>query len=224
MSEFTAKAQASIAELHATGLLDSPPEEQFERINAMVGRLLHVPTALVTLIDANRQFFKASSGLPEPWATRRETPLTHSFCQYVVLNEVPLQVQDARLDPLVRDNLAVTDLGVIAYLGMPLRSNGITIGSLCAIDGKPRQWTSDDFATLRDLAVLVERQIALRVQLGALREGLAAPLARLHQIAMTRAADAALPAEVRADFAAVAEAIARQGEQVAGLIRAATRS
>ncbi len=154
---------ASVAALRRTGLLDAPPDEQFERVTAMVARLLRVPVALVSLVDADRQFFQSARGLEEPWATRRQTPLTHSFCSYVVASEAPLQVNDAREEVIFRDNPAVAELGVIAYLGMPLRtSGGTTIGSVCAIDSRPRQWTSDDFANLKDLAALAEVQLALR--------------------------------------------------------------
>lgn len=215
--------------LRSAGLLDSPKEEHFEKITTMVGRLLKVPVALVSLVDIDRQFFKSAQGLAEPWATRRETPLTHSFCQHVVTSEMPLQVNDAREEALVRDNLAVADLGVIAYLGMPIRLQGVTVGSLCAIDGKPRQWTSDDFATLRDLASLADAQIALRSEVRAIltdkksgvvatvADEVSAPLDPARTIAAQRAGDAALPADVRADFQRVADAISRQDRVLADL-------
>jgi GAF domain-containing protein len=93
----------------------------------------------VSLVDADRQFFKSALGLPEPWATRRETPLSHSFCQHVVATGAPLRVEDARDHSLVCDNLAIPELGVVAYLGMPLATaDGQVLGSLCAIDTEPR--------------------------------------------------------------------------------------
>ena len=128
----------------------------------MVSRLLHVPVALVSLVDANRQFFKSSFGLPEPWASQRETPLTHSFCQHVVNSGEPLIVTDARDNAIVRSNCAVIDLGVIAYLGVPLTTEaGHVLGSLCAIDIIARQWSEDDICLLRDMASIVMREIAL---------------------------------------------------------------
>ncbi len=221
----------NVQALRATGLLDSPKEEHFEKLTTMVGRLLKVPVALVSLIDFDRQYFKSQMGLAEPWATRQETPLTHSFCQHVVLSEMPLQVNDARQEALVRDNLAVSELGVVAYLGMPIRVKGVTIGSLCAIDGKPRQWTSDDFATLRDLASLADAQIALRNEARAvvaaekgrviseLEAELNAPLEPARKIAEQRAQDAMLPADVRADFQRVIDGFtqhARKLEEIRG--------
>ena len=73
-----------LAALWRTGLLDTPPEQVFDRLTRLVRRLLGTPVALVSLVDADRQFFKSAVGLPEPWAARRETPLSHSFCQHVV--------------------------------------------------------------------------------------------------------------------------------------------
>ena len=83
--------------LRATGLLDSPPDLAFDRLVKLVRRLLNVPVSLVSLIDIDRQFFKSSLGLLEPWATLRQTPLSHSFCQHVVSTEKPLVIDDARL-------------------------------------------------------------------------------------------------------------------------------
>ena len=146
--------ETRLAALWRVGLLDTAPEEVFDRLTRLARRLLGAPVALVSLVDADRQFFKSALGLPEPWATKRETPLSHSFCQHVVATGAPLRVEDAREHPLVCDNLAVPELGVVAYLGMPLATaDGQVLGSLCAIDTEPRSWTAEDAAALRDLAL-----------------------------------------------------------------------
>jgi signal transduction histidine kinase/CheY-like chemotaxis protein/GAF domain-containing protein len=146
--------------LRETGLLDSPADETFDAITRQVAAQLGVPVALVSLVDRHRQFFKSFSGLPEPWAGLRETPLTHSFCQYVVSARKPLVVTDAREHPVVMNNLAIPDIGVIAYAGVPLvTSEGYVLGSLCAIDTRPRTWSDEDLLLLRQLAVGVEREI-----------------------------------------------------------------
>jgi GAF domain-containing protein len=88
--------------LRSTGLLDSPAEEAFDRLTRLAARLLRVPVALVSLVDEDRQFFKSCFGLPEPLATQRETPLSHSFCQHVVNLEDLLVAGDAREHPLLR--------------------------------------------------------------------------------------------------------------------------
>jgi GAF domain-containing protein len=142
---------ARLSALRDTGLLDSPPEEPFDRLTRLASKLLDVPVALVSLVEDDRQFFKSSVGLPEPYASERETPLTHSFCQHVTVMSGPLLVKDARTHPLVKDNQAVTDLDVIAYAGVPLEDrDGQTLGSLCAIDTKPRRWSEEDVAVLED--------------------------------------------------------------------------
>jgi two-component sensor histidine kinase len=148
--------------LRATNLLDSPADAEFDRLTSLVSRLLHVPVALVSLVDTDRQFFKSSTGLPEPWASARQTPLSHSFCQHVVTSAAPLVVEDARTHPVVRTNPAVLDLGVIAYLGVPLATPaGHVLGSLCAIDTKVRTWSAADIAVMKDMAAIVMREIAL---------------------------------------------------------------
>lgn len=135
--------------LQATGLLDTPPEENFDRLTRLASRILRVPVSLISLVGADRQFFKSQVGLPAPYDTARETPLTHSFCQHVVTNENILSVSDAKADPRLRDNLAMRDLGVVAYLGVPLcMPDGSVLGSLCAIDREDREWEPEDISAL----------------------------------------------------------------------------
>lgn len=152
-----------LSALYQTDLMDSGPEERFDRLTRLVGATLSVPVALVSLVDTKRQFFKSTFGLPEPWKTQRETPLTHSFCQHVVARAAPLVIDDATLDPLVCNNLAIPELNVRAYLGIPLLTGeGHVLGSLCAIDSQPHQWSGREQEILADFAKLVEEQIALR--------------------------------------------------------------
>src|SRR5215212_2611658 len=146
--------------LQKTGLLDSPPEEPFDRLTQLVCRVIGVPVSLVSLVDADRQFFKSQRGLPEPWSQVRETPLTHSFCQHVVIRGEALVIDNAASDEIVCNNLAIRDLGVAAYLGVPLTTpEGHVLGSLCAIDAKPRKWTRDDLLTLQDIARAVMGEV-----------------------------------------------------------------
>jgi GAF domain-containing protein len=129
---------ARLNTLARTGLLDSAPEQAFDRLTRLAARLLGVPIVLVSLVAENRQFFKSQVGLPEPWASARQTDLIHSFCQHVIAARKPLVVEDARVHPLVCDNPAVPDLGVVAYAGVPLiTAGGQALGSFCAIDTGP---------------------------------------------------------------------------------------
>ena len=90
--------------------MDSPREQAFDRLTERAARELGVPTAVISLVDDRRQFFKSAVGLDAEVAEQRGTPLSHSFCQHVVHTGTPLRVEDARRHPLVRDNLAVRDL------------------------------------------------------------------------------------------------------------------
>ena len=144
-------------------MLDTPPEAAFDRLTRLASKILKTPVALVSLVDDHRQFFKSQVGLSEPWATRRETPLSHSLCQHVVTSGTPLIVEDAREHELVRDSLAIPELGVIAYAGVPLvTADGGALGSFCAIDVQPRSWTDEDVEILRDLAASTITEIELR--------------------------------------------------------------
>jgi signal transduction histidine kinase len=95
-------------------------------------------------------------------------PLSHSLCQQVVVSGAPLLVEDAPNDSRVCDNLAVRDLGLVAYTGIPLRdSDGHAIGSFCVIDQAPRAWTDDDIETLSELAMSAMTEIELRGEIAA---------------------------------------------------------
>jgi GAF domain-containing protein len=147
--------------LRRTGLLDTDPDERFDGLARVAAKALHAPIALVTLVDEDRQFFKSCIGLTkEPWASQRETPLSHSFCQHAVAARRPLIVDDAREHPTLRDNLAIRDLDVIAYAGIPLiGADGEALGTLCVIDDKPRHWRGEETALLQEIANAVVAQI-----------------------------------------------------------------
>ena len=84
MSESDSREARRLSVLQSTGLLDSDAEAPFDRLTRLSSRLLGAPVALISLVDDHRQFFKSAEGLAEPWASRRQTPLSHSFCQHVV--------------------------------------------------------------------------------------------------------------------------------------------
>src|ERR1700720_377738 len=109
-----------VAALRRLVLLDTAPSLAFDRLTELAAQLLDAPVALITLIEADRQFFLSASGLPEPIASVRQTPLDYSICQFAVAAGRPYIVDDARTEPLLAGNSAVTDLGVVAYAGIPL--------------------------------------------------------------------------------------------------------
>ena len=142
--------------LRILGILDTPPEPRFDALTRTACRLFGVPTALVSLIDADRQWFKSRQGLEAP-----ETPRDISFCGHAILGEGPFVVDDARADPRFHDNPLVTgNLGLRFYAGMPLRSaEGLPYGTLCLIDYTPRSLPPGDLEALRDLAILAEAEL-----------------------------------------------------------------
>jgi len=147
-------------------LMDTPTEDMFDNLTHLATRLLGAPVSLISLVDGNRQWFKSIVGLPDPWASRRQTPLSHSFCQYVVTSQKPLIITDARKVDFLKDNLAIPDLNVIGYLGMPLTTtDGHTLGSLCVIDSQPRDWTQDEVEIVHDLAATTMSLIEMRSQI-----------------------------------------------------------
>jgi len=164
------QSEARLDALRRTSLLDSPPEEVFDRLTRLAATLLRVPIAAVSLVDVDRQFFKSQCGMSGPPASSRQTPLTHSFCKHVVASRAPLIVPDARLDPSFVQHPAVSELGWISYAGIPLiSSQGHALGSFCVADGQPHDWTEDDIEILRTLATSTISEMELRRQSEELR-------------------------------------------------------
>ena len=158
-------------ELPARTPLAAVADEAFDRIAELVRKVLHVPVGLVSLVDRDGQVFPGQAGLPDPWSVSRCTPLTHSFCQYVVHTARPLVVADARLDPVLQSNLAIADLGVVGYAGIPLVDlDGTVVGSLCAIDTQPHDWTNREIDLLSDLAAACSAELQLRSAAESARE------------------------------------------------------
>jgi GAF domain-containing protein len=139
-----------LAELKGYGVLDTPNEAEFDAIVREAAAALGVPIALISLIDENRQWFKARVGL-EP----QETPRSISFCTHAIRGPDVFVVNDAQADPRFSENPLVTgDPNIRFYAGAPLRtSTGKRIGTLCVIDSMARpQLTERDTARLTLLA------------------------------------------------------------------------
>ncbi len=162
--------EARLEALRRTGLLDSPPDEAFDRLTRLARAVLHVPIALVSLVDSDRQFFKSQSGLSEPLASERQTPLTKSFCKHAVGSREPLVVVDARRDPLFAQIAEGSDVGVVAYAGVPLiTAEGFALGTFCIVDRQPHEWTDEEIGILRVLATSAVSEIELQRVVGELR-------------------------------------------------------
>ena len=141
----------------------SVADADLDRLATLVRTMLDVPTALVTLVGPDEQVFPGAVGLPGAWQQRRRTPLSHSFCRYVRDNGRPLVVRDAREVEVLAGNGAIADLGVVAYCGVPLLGpDGAVVGAVCAIDGRPRDWTDTDVEVLTQIAGLAASELRLR--------------------------------------------------------------
>ena len=159
--------------LHALAkfaLLDTAPEPEFERITAHAARIFHVPIALVSLVDAHRQWFKSHHG-----TTLCETPRDQAFCAHTILENRPLIVPDATLDARFADNPLVTGAPFIRfYAGAPLTTReGANLGSLCLLDTAPRAFSEADTASLVELAGVVMAAVEARLTEQRLRSEIA---------------------------------------------------
>jgi len=149
--------QSRLKSLRSLDILDTPPEERFDRYTRMAKRMFGVPIALVSLVDENRQWFKSCFGLPVS-----ETPRDISFCGHAILGKEVFVIPDALQDERFADNPLVTQEPHIRfYAGCPLSAiDGSKLGTLCIIDQEPREFTEEDRETLQDLASMVEQELA----------------------------------------------------------------
>lgn len=148
-----------LAALIATGLLDSEHEAVFDAIVALAATICCVPMAAISLIDRDRQWFKASVGL-----NVGETPREDAFCAYTILSPQPLEVDDACADIRFRDNrLVLGEPHIRFYAGVPLTTvDGLALGALCVIDREPRQLDAQQWQSMQHLARVAERLVAAR--------------------------------------------------------------
>lgn len=152
-----------LAAVHATGLRDEENKPFLDRLADAARQVVNAPVGLITLIEADRQVFISAPGLQEPWASRGESPLAYSFCAETIDCRDPLVVNDARLDPRLKDNPAIREMDVVAYLGIPLVSrDGHVLGALCVIDSLPRTWVPGQVALVETLAQAALDHVASR--------------------------------------------------------------
>jgi GAF domain-containing protein len=151
--------------LRDLALIDGPFETIYDRFTQLASKAVGAPVSLVSMVGGDYQFFKSYVGLPEPWASQRNTPLSHSICRHVVVNDEPLIVTDTREVDFLKDNGAIPTLNMIGYLGMPIHlKDGRSLGSFCVIDGKPREWTQTEIEIVRELAEIVTNEIELKAK------------------------------------------------------------
>lgn len=150
---------ARLAALSRYEVMDTPGEAPFDRITGLVQTIFQIPIAIVSLIDAERQWFKSCVGLGAT-QTSREV----SFCTHTIQGRQPMFVPDTLLDPRFAENILVTGEPYIrSYLGVPLSTpDGYNLGSLCAIDIRPRRYTPDQIQVMKSFAALVMDELELR--------------------------------------------------------------
>ncbi|MBL4740040.1 MAG: sensor domain-containing diguanylate cyclase [Sneathiella sp.] len=145
-----------IQSLKSLDILDTPPEERFDRLTRLAKRMFNVPVAIVSLVDSERQFFKSKIGVEIS-----ETPRDVSFCAHTILTKQVFIVPDTTKDKRFMDNPLVTGpLNIQFYAGCPLHHlDGSSLGALCIMDEKARNFGDEELDALRDLAALVEAEL-----------------------------------------------------------------
>ncbi len=153
--------------LHALDILDTEPESAFDRLTEFAAELFDTPIALVSLVDADRQWFKSVVGLEV-----RQTPRAVAFCAHAIVADDVFVVEDASSDPRFCRNPLVTGAPEIRfYAGAPIRTEtGERLGTVCVIDRKPRQFSARDASRLEKLAACAMSEMALRKALKAERD------------------------------------------------------
>lgn len=153
---------ARLAAVRDIRLLDTPAEAVFDRMTQLAAKLTGAPVTFVSLVDADRDFYKSAYGLGEPLKTTREL-MGRTFCHYAVVSGEPVVIEDATQLPVFKDVPTVNSLGVRAYAGIPLKTaTGEVLGSFCAVDFQAKKWTPLQIEVLSELAEASMREIRLR--------------------------------------------------------------
>ena len=136
--------------------LGPPMQEALDRVTYLAGQALDAPAVCVSLVDAERRLLASSYGLPVPTALL----ISHAFHKHIVASRRPLVVADGRHDPLVAQNPVVRDGTVRSCVGMPFgTADGRTIGTLLAMDPRPRRWTAPQLDLLDKLSALIVSEV-----------------------------------------------------------------
>lgn len=151
--------------LEESGLMDTPPEEVFDRLTRLTARFLNAPVCLLSIVSDSRQFFKSAFGLEGELAVQRGTPACDSVCQCVVKEGAQLMISDTRTSPLLKERDMIVNAGMISYMGYPVMTpDGFILGSFCVIDHKERIWEKDEIELIREFARTVNSEIGARIR------------------------------------------------------------
>lgn len=150
---------ARLAAVDASGLLDSPPEDVFDRLTWLATQVTECPIALITILGSQRQWFKSRIGID-----LMETPRDWAFCNHAIAQDGPLMVEDAQSDPRFAANPMVTGAAHIRfYAGIALRdAGGQPLGTLCVLDREPRRLRDREMKALEELAAIASEELVRR--------------------------------------------------------------
>jgi len=160
--------QARLEALRQYGIMDTPPEEEFENITSLASRICGTPMSLITLLDDQRQWFKSAIGID-----LKETPIEYAFCAHAIKNPSELTVvPDSRKDERFANNPFVTgEPHIVFYAGMPLVDEwGFALGSLCVLDVQEQTLTPFQLTALKQLAKQVVALLQLKKKAGELEK------------------------------------------------------
>jgi signal transduction histidine kinase/CheY-like chemotaxis protein len=143
-------------------MLDTSPEPTYDRITKLLQRILAVPVAAIVFIDDQQGFVKSVIDSTGHWAATQYVALSHIHCPYVIAYRSLFVINDARTDPELATAPAVTEVGTLAYAGVPLWLDGEPVGTLCACSDVPHEWSPTDLEALHDLGVIVSDELSLR--------------------------------------------------------------
>jgi predicted PurR-regulated permease PerM/methylmalonyl-CoA mutase cobalamin-binding subunit len=152
-----------LAELVLLRLMDTDPEDAFDRVTRKLARVFDVPIALISFLDGDREFYKSQVGLPDDLITARSMARTDSISSYVIASNAVLVVEDLARDRRFTNHALLKERKLRFYAGVPLRSpTGQPVGSLCILDTRPRQLTEREKRLLQVIAEEITEHIALR--------------------------------------------------------------
>lgn len=151
-----------LAAVEATHLVDTPAEECFDRYTRLAKKVLGTDIAIVSLVLGDRQFYKSCLGLPEPFNSDRSSPIDVSLCKVGVERGTTVIIRDGPNDPFFRDFIAVKELHLHSYMGVPFFDDSAqALGTLCVANYEARDWSEDDIEALTTLAQAVSHEVLL---------------------------------------------------------------
>jgi GAF domain-containing protein len=152
MAKITTPKRMEVVE-EAEQYMDDP---RLVHLTRVVASVVKAPLVLVTLVKNDKQCFLAITDEGDRLEGDKSTPIRDSFCRYVVATKNPFEVNEALMDPLVRNSSVVQEKGVRSYLGVPIEHDGEVLGALCALDFQPREWTEREYQQLFEFAALID--------------------------------------------------------------------